>query len=133
MLRPANRSQSPPELPKNYPGDATPAAGQFIPSTGIEPADAVAAGQRPRTHKVVDGDTLRALAERYLGSADQARVIYDANRNVLSRPEILPIGVELTIPPKPSAPAAPSYMPKRPLVPVKAAADAKRQKPRREA
>jgi hypothetical protein len=127
VLRPADRSQPPPETAKDSPDNARAAAGPFTASVGIESADAAFVNQ-PRTHKLVDGDTLRALAERYLGSADQAWLIYEANRNVLSNPEILPIGAELTVPPKPSAPAAPSYMPKRPLVPVKAGAAAKRQK-----
>ena len=45
--------------------------------------------QGPRTHKIVDGDTLPALAERYLGSADPHE-IFAANRDVLSDPELLP-------------------------------------------
>ena len=54
--------------------------------------------QTPRTHKIVDGDTLASLAERYLGSPQRAGEIYDANRDVLFDPQLLPIGVELTIP-----------------------------------
>ena len=51
-----------------------------------------------RMHKVVDGDTLEALAERYLGCADRAGEIYQLNRDRLLSPELLPIGVELRIP-----------------------------------
>ena len=54
--------------------------------------------QRARTHKVVDGDTLAALAERYLGSSLRAGDIFEANRDVLFDPQLLPIGVELKIP-----------------------------------
>jgi len=55
-----------------------------------------------RTHKIVDGDTLDALAERYLGSADRAAEIYRANQHLLPSPDMLPIGVELQIPPRES-------------------------------
>jgi nucleoid-associated protein YgaU len=54
----------------------------------------------PQVHKIVDGDTLNALAERYLGSSGRAIEIFEANRNVLNDPELLPIGVELKIPEK---------------------------------
>ena len=50
------------------------------------------------THTVVDGDTLPALAKRYLGSADRAGEIFAYNRDVLSDPDMLPIGAELRIP-----------------------------------
>jgi nucleoid-associated protein YgaU len=52
----------------------------------------------PPTHKIIDGDTLASLAERYLGSASRAMEIYEANRNVLANPALLPIDVELKIP-----------------------------------
>ena len=53
----------------------------------------------PPKHKIVDGDTLPLLAERYLGSASRAMEIYQANRDVLSDPNILPLhGAELKIP-----------------------------------
>jgi nucleoid-associated protein YgaU len=50
------------------------------------------------THTVVDGDTLAQLAQRYLGSASRAGELYAYNRDVLSDPELLPIGAELRIP-----------------------------------
>ena len=52
----------------------------------------------PPTHKIIDGDSLALLAERYLGSASRAMEIYEANRDVLAHPGILPIGAELKIP-----------------------------------
>ncbi len=52
----------------------------------------------PQVHKIVDGDTLADLAARYLGSAARAMEIFQANRDVLADPELLPIGVELKIP-----------------------------------
>lgn len=64
-----------------------------------------------RTHKIVDGDTLAALAKRYLGSADRATELYEANKHLLPSPDVLPIGVELCIPasrPAPTSAASPS-------------------------
>lgn len=58
-----------------------------------------------RSHTVVDGDTLSALATRYLGSAGRYAEILDANRQALRSPDMLPIGTVLRIPP-PSAPDA---------------------------
>jgi nucleoid-associated protein YgaU len=52
------------------------------------------------THKIVDGDTLQKLAQRYLGSADHYVDLYQYNRDVLKNPEVLPIGIDLRIPPK---------------------------------
>ena len=54
--------------------------------------------QPPRRHEIVDGDTLAELARRYLGSSDRWIEIYQANRQTLSDPELLPIGLELVIP-----------------------------------
>jgi len=72
-----------------------------------------------RTHKIIDGDTLRGLADRYLGDAGRSPEIFAANRNVLASPELLPIGVELKIPPRQRPiPSSPSPAPERQLVPV---------------
>ena len=50
-------------------------------------------------HKIVDGDTLAALAARYLGNTTRGVDIYDYNRDVLPSPELLPIGKDIRIPP----------------------------------
>lgn len=47
----------------------------------------------------MDGDTLKLLARRYFGTPDRFMEIYEANRDVLPNPEVLPIGAELKIPP----------------------------------
>ena len=52
----------------------------------------------PRTHIVVDGDSLERLASRYLSDPQRGREIYELNRQVLSAPDLLPIGAELRIP-----------------------------------
>lgn len=62
-------------------------------------AEAIDANKlRGRTHFVVDGDSLAKLADRYLDDATLADEIFRLNRDVLSDPEVLPIGVELRIP-----------------------------------
>ena len=93
--RPA--SDEPPSLARTYP-DAQPIpTSRWGTSMGL-------GGNRSReeylerTHTVVDGDTLTALAERYLGSPGRALEIYNANRFLLPSPDVLPIGVELRIP-----------------------------------
>lgn len=49
-------------------------------------------------HRIRDGDTLSGLARRYLGSRERYWEIYDANRDRLKDPDLLPIGVEIRIP-----------------------------------
>jgi len=51
-----------------------------------------------KRHQIVDGDTLPKLAVAYLGDRDRYLDIFDANRDVLSDPRLLPIGAELAIP-----------------------------------
>jgi len=72
----------------------------------------------PRTHTIVDGDTLSDLARRYLGAADRYLEIYQWNSDVLASPDVLPIGQILRIPPRrPIRPEPPQTI-ERPLVPV---------------
>ncbi|QDU88121.1 LysM domain/BON superfamily protein [Pirellulimonas nuda] len=63
-----------------------------------QPPGASGDEQGSRTHVLTDGDTLPKLAERYLGSAELWPALYEANRSVLSHPELLPIGVEIIAP-----------------------------------
>lgn len=51
-----------------------------------------------RTHVVVDGDSLAKLADRYLDDPTLENEIFRLNRDVLTDPAVLPIGVELRIP-----------------------------------
>lgn len=55
---------------------------------------------RPRQYKLRDGDTLEELAERLLGSRSRAGEIFQANRDVLTAPDLLPVGVTIVIPPR---------------------------------
>ncbi len=74
-------------------------------SHGEEPLEHTAAADRPaaelsgpRRHEIVAGDTLELLAQRYFGDRDRQLEIYEANRDVLVHPRLLPIGVEISIP-----------------------------------
>ncbi len=58
------------------------------------------ARQQPRLYRLRDGDTLENVAERYLGSASRAAELFEANRDVLARPDLLPVGKSILIPPK---------------------------------
>jgi len=66
----------------------------FGTTAGLAGAD----DQFERRHIVVDGDSLARLADRYLDDPQLANEIFRLNREVLSDPELLPIGVELLIP-----------------------------------
>lgn len=67
---------------------AMPHALQFSPET------------RARPYRLRDGDTLENLAERFLGDAGRAEEIFQANRQVLAHPDLLPIGKTIMIPPR---------------------------------
>jgi nucleoid-associated protein YgaU len=52
----------------------------------------------PRTHVIVDGDSLEKLAGRYLDDPLRSKEVFELNRELLSAPDLLPIGAELKIP-----------------------------------
>jgi nucleoid-associated protein YgaU len=100
ILTPMDPGEPPPQLARSYPR-AQAAAPPYSPDRFISTWDRRRrAPGRARTHKIVDGDTLAALAEKYLGNPNRHLEIYEANRDRLPAPELLPIGVELTIPPR---------------------------------
>jgi nucleoid-associated protein YgaU len=96
----------PPTLAKAFPSVDSPASARWGVSMGIGMPGARVADQARRTHKIVNGDSLPALAKRYLGSEARADAIYEANRDLLSSPDALPIGIELRIPPQEALKAA---------------------------
>jgi len=55
--------------------------------------------QPTRFHRIVDGDDLHKLATQYLASPKRHLEIFEANRDKLTHPDLLPIGETLTIPP----------------------------------
>lgn len=52
----------------------------------------------PRPYRIRDRDTLELIAERLLGDRQRAGEIFEANRNVLARPDLLPVGVTIMLP-----------------------------------
>ena len=83
IVTPADQPAPPPELPKSYPGNGQPVSTRWGTSLSEMLPETASA---PPTHKIIDGDSLALLAERYLGSASRAMEIYEANRNVLAHP-----------------------------------------------
>jgi len=97
----------PPPLPIAFqPASASelPAPSNWRPTSRQPPAlprpAPISARQRPRPYRLRDGDTLENVAERFLGSSARAAEIFEANRDVLARPDLLPVGKEIVIPPK---------------------------------
>ena len=52
----------------------------------------------PRPYRIRDRDTLESIAKRFLGDANRAGELFDQNRGILARPDILPIGQTILIP-----------------------------------
>ncbi|MDZ7620299.1 MAG: LysM peptidoglycan-binding domain-containing protein [Patescibacteria group bacterium] len=93
------------------------AAGVMMPELHHSPESRT--DETPRTHTVVDGDTLSGLAARYLGAADRYLDIYQWNSDVLANPDVLPIGQLLRIPPKTAQQPAALQVIERPMVPIR--------------
>ena len=74
----------------------------------------------PRQHTLRDGDTLESLALRFLGEPGRADEIFQANRDVLSDPNLLPVGTRIVIPRRGRAGETPaeSSTPSRPPGPM---------------
>ena len=74
-----------------------------------QPGGRVATGSPPEasaTYTVRDGDDLTGIALKVYGHAGGAQAIWSVNRDRLTNPNLLPIGLELRIPPAWSVPAA---------------------------
>lgn len=54
-----------------------------------------------RLHELKDGDTLEKLAVRYWKDESLGSLIFDANRDRINDPKVLPIGVVIVIPRRP--------------------------------
>lgn len=80
-----------PAVPDRAP---VPAAGVgVIPQAGSEDLTV------PATYRVVDGDDLGTIAGRFYGHPAAASAIWAANRDAVPDPALLPIGLELRLPP----------------------------------
>jgi len=112
---PSNRPTAPPTLPAapaNSGATTTPRSPTLPPagnttqfpafeSNGVTPSS-YSSQVSVRRHKVADGETLGMIAEHYLGSSSRRLEIFQANRDILKDPEVLPIGADLAIPAGPS-------------------------------
>ncbi len=52
----------------------------------------------PGTYRVIEGDSLSTIAQRFLGSADRWRQLYEFNRQAMSNPDTVRAGTVLKIP-----------------------------------
>lgn len=78
-------------------------AGDWRPVSREPPRTVPIKREQPRPYRLRDGDTLENIAERYLGGSNRANEIFEANREVLARPDLLPVGKTILIPPKGTA------------------------------
>ena len=69
-------------------------------STAPQAGQAASQGQ---TYTVKSGDTLWAIAEQFYGEGSRWTVIHEANRGLISNPDMIQPGWVLTIPPSESA------------------------------
>jgi hypothetical protein len=74
-------------------------------STGL-PTAVAAPSAAPGTYTIRDGDDLTSIATRLYGHPGAAEAIWSANRDRLTDPAVLPIGLSLRIPPTWVPPAA---------------------------
>ena len=51
------------------------------------------------TYTVVSGDSLSRIAKRHYGDANKWKAIYEANRDLISNPDLIHPGQVLTLPP----------------------------------
>ncbi len=72
VVTPLDRHESPPSLAPDYPETERPASSRWGVSMDMMLPVTTSAEDEAHTHTVVDGDTLAALAERYLGSSARA-------------------------------------------------------------
>lgn len=93
----SDRTSAPQAKPKSRADKRPPAAHE--PQTTCQQPD----GVTPRRHRIVEGDTLKQLAEKYLGSRERYLDIFQANSDVLFDPRLIPIGVEILIPERTTA------------------------------
>ena len=49
-------------------------------------------------YEVVSGDTLSKIAQKYYGKAGAYMKIFEANRDVLTNPDLIKVGQKLKIP-----------------------------------
>jgi len=56
------------------------------------------AAEEPALYEVKSGDTLGAIAQRFYGKASLYPKIFEANRDILTNPDLIKVGQKLKIP-----------------------------------
>jgi nucleoid-associated protein YgaU len=88
----------PPALPVSFqPSTVSPDSSDWRPEAATRvPRPKV----QPRPYRLRDGDTLEKIAERLLGNVHRAGEIFELNRGLLNRPDLLPVGMTIMLPPR---------------------------------
>jgi nucleoid-associated protein YgaU len=91
-------AQSPPPLAVAWSAHDVREAHASQPSAFV-PTPPAAAAAMPAVYTVRDGDDLTGIATRLYGHPGGAAAIWSANRDRLANPDLLPIGLQLRLPP----------------------------------
>jgi len=94
-------ADAPPPLAVAWSANDAARSGRALAAVSASPAAAASS-----TYVVRDGDDLTGIATRIYGNPGAADVIWSVNRDRLADPSLLPIGMELRIPPAWSLPTA---------------------------
>jgi len=104
-VAPAGAEEEPalPEVPEVAVPEEAPPLAPRAERPVAEEASALARPAEPaqpsgRTHVVARGDTLMRIARKYYGDESNWKVILEANRDKISDPNSIPVGVELFVP-----------------------------------
>lgn len=91
----------PPALPVSFQpsvGSSLPNDWRPEPVRGVRVQGSGFSQGQSRPYRLRDGDTLEGIAERLLGNRGRAVEIFEVNRGVLARPDLLPVGVTIVLP-----------------------------------
>lgn len=88
------------------PGGAVAPPAQAVFSAPLGPPSSTPSSLPPSTYTIRDGDDLTSIASRLYGHPGAAEAIWSANRDRLTDPGVLPIGLSLRVPPTWVPPAA---------------------------
>jgi hypothetical protein len=75
-----------------------PDPGRWRDQSDVRSPAASAEPMKLKYHRIVEGETLRDIAARYLGSPDRSMELFYANRALLPHPDVLPLGARIVIP-----------------------------------
>lgn len=71
---------------------------QVATAAATPPGQGVQTGGETTIYEVVPGDTLSAIAQRFYGKASLYPKIFEANRDILTNPDLIKVGQKLKIP-----------------------------------